>query len=60
MTRINIEALDEEELLDLHARILERLAALQRKRTAKALATRYQAGMQVMFDAPGFGVVSAH
>src|SRR5690606_24890572 len=59
MTRINIEALDEEELLDLHARIVERLAGLHRKRTAQALAMRYQPGMQVMFDAPGLGVVSA-
>lgn len=59
MTRINIEAFDEEELLDLHARIVERLAALHRKRTAQALAIRYQPGMQVMFDAPGLGVVSA-
>ena len=53
MTGINIEALDEEELLDLHARILERLAALHRKRTARALAMRYQPGIQVMVDAPG-------
>src|SRR5690606_4830312 len=55
MTRINIEALDEEELLGLHARIVERLAALHRKRTAQALALRYQAGMQVMFYASEFG-----
>jgi len=38
MSPINIEALDEEELLDLHAQSLERLATLQRKRPAQALA----------------------
>src|SRR5690606_33220468 len=59
MTQISIEALDEEELLALHARISRRLAALQRKQTANALASRYRAGMQVMIDAAGLGVLSA-
>lgn len=59
MSRISIETLNEDELLALRARIDDQLEQLARKRTAHALGSRYRAGMQVMVDAPGLGVVSA-